>query len=119
MKTLDFLGIYLDRIQGSTLTKMLCCGLLCKTFEGKFGDHCRICYDMQRWFCIRDWLTHAHFLSRQHFAPEVAVQAEQSLYFADFRRDPQLDPDTGEPLEVQPKFYESFPGGLADIRYPN
>ena len=54
--------------------------------------------------------------SRQHFAPEVAAQAEQALYFADFRRDPQLDPDTGEPLEVQPKFYESFPGGIQDIR---
>ena len=55
-------------------------------------------------------------MSRQHFATEVAAQARQSLYFADFKRDPQLDTDTGEPLEIQPKFYESFPGGISDIR---
>lgn len=54
---------------------------------------------------------------RQHFAPEVALQAAQDVHFADFRRDPVLDPDTGEPLEVQPKFYESFPGGMEEIRY--
>ena len=67
-------------------------------------------------FACIEMLKHILFLSRQHFAPEVAVQAEQPLYFADFRRDPQLDADTGEPLEVQPKFYESFPGGMAEIR---
>jgi len=46
----------------------------------------------------------------------VAKQAEEPLFFADFLRDPVLDPDTGEPLEVQPKYYESFSGGLPAIR---
>lgn len=62
------------------------------------------------------YLYQASALCRQHFASEVAAQAEQSLIFADFRRDPEVDPDTGEPLEVQPKFYESFPEGVVEVR---
>ncbi len=58
------------------------------------------------------------FCCRQHFPADVAKQAEEPLYFADFLREPVLDPDTGEPLEVQPKYYESFCGGLPAIRYP-
>lgn len=53
---------------------------------------------------------------RQHFISEVVEQAEEPLYFADFLREPLLDAETGEPLEFQPKFYESFPGGLTQIR---
>ena len=59
------------------------------------------------------------FFCRQHFPADVAKQAEEPLYFADFLREPVLDPDTGEPLEVQPKYYESFSGGLPAIRYPS
>ena len=53
---------------------------------------------------------------RQHFAPEVASQVAELLHFVDFLREPQVDPDTGEPLDVQKKTYEALAGGLPEMR---
>jgi hypothetical protein len=41
---------------------------------------------------------------------------EEPLYFVDFLREPVVDEETGETVDAHPSFYESVPGGLAEIR---
>lgn len=49
-------------------------------------------------------------------APELVAQLAQPQIFVDFLREPILDPETSEPLDAHPSYYEAVSGGLPDIR---
>lgn len=53
---------------------------------------------------------------RKNFAAGSVRQAGEALVFIDFLREPQLDPETGEPLDVHFCFYEAVPGGMEETR---
>lgn len=53
---------------------------------------------------------------RQHLSAAAGGQTDIDLAFADFLRDPELDEETGEPLEVQKRHYEAVQDGMLQIR---
>lgn len=47
---------------------------------------------------------------------DKSVQVEEPVYFVDFLREPEEDPETGEVIDAHPSFYEAIPKGLPEVR---
>jgi len=58
---------------------------------------------------------------KETFGADISAQTTDRLYFVDFLREPEFDPDTGETIDANPSFYESTVSlesikGVADER---